>query len=134
MATETLVRIDSDTDIVRARQESRKLAQRLGFSSTEQTLIATALSEVSRNMVQYAGGGEIRFGVVESHSRRGLEITAQDHGPGIPDVELAMQDGYSTGGGLGLGLPGARRLMDDFLLDSQVGRGTTVTMRKWVPA
>ena len=95
------------------------------------TLIATAISELARNIVQYAQRGEIILSVVEG-SRRGIQIVARDQGPGIPDLELAMRDGYSTGGSLGLGLPGARRLMDEFAIDSEVGKGTTVSMRKWL--
>ena len=95
------------------------------------TLIATAISELARNIVQYARQGEIVLSAVEG-SRRGIQIVARDHGPGISDLELAMRDGYSTGGSLGLGLPGARRLMDEFAIDSEVGKGTTISMKKWL--
>jgi serine/threonine-protein kinase RsbT len=103
----------------------------VGASAGELTLIATAISEVARNIVSYAKQGEIVLSLVEG-SRRGIKVVARDQGPGIPDVERAMQDGYSTGGGLGLGLPGAKRLMDGFSIVSEVGKGTTVSMTKWV--
>jgi len=124
--------IERETDVVKARQKGRELAAALGFSSTDQTLIATAISEVARNIVSYATRGTVTVAKVESQGRIGIEIVAADQGPGIPDVELAMQDGFSTGNSLGFGLPGARRLMDDFELVSQVGMGTTVTLRKWL--
>jgi serine/threonine-protein kinase RsbT len=123
--------IASEADIVLARQQDRNLAAKLGASLSELTLIATAISELARNIVSYAKHGEIILSVVEG-SRRGIKIVARDESPGIPDVELAMRDGFSTGGGLGLGLPGAKRLMDEFAIVSEVGKGTTVTMTKWV--
>jgi serine/threonine-protein kinase RsbT len=123
--------IASEGDIVLARQQGRNLAGQLGASSSAMTLVATAISELARNIVQYAQRGEIVLSVVEG-SRRGIQIVARDEGPGIPNLELAMRDGYSTGGSLGLGLPGARRLMDEFAIDSEVGKGTTVSMRKWL--
>src|SRR4029079_2344449 len=107
------------------------LAAQLGFSTTEQTLIATAISEVARNIVVYAQEGDIVLVRAEEATRVVIQVVAIDHGPGIENKELAMRDGYSTKNSLGLGLPGARRLMDDFALDSEVGRGTTVTMKKW---
>jgi serine/threonine-protein kinase RsbT len=127
-----LVRIPirADSDVVLARQAARDLAERLGFSRTDLTVIATAVSEVTRNIVRFAGSGEVVVEIVDA-PRRGIRVVARDTGPGIPDVEQAMADGYSTYQGLGLGLPGARRLMDDFALVSEVGRGTTVTMSKW---
>jgi serine/threonine-protein kinase RsbT len=125
--------ISTDTDIVRARQAGRKLAEESGFSLTDLTLIATAISEVARNITNYAGEGELSITVEEGGVRRGIVIIAADQGPGIPDVERALEEGYSTGRGLGLGLPGARRVMDEFSIDSRPGRGTTVTMRKWLP-
>ncbi|MBI4493271.1 MAG: anti-sigma regulatory factor [Chloroflexi bacterium] len=131
MAAETRVPIASEADIVAARQQVRALAAQVGFSPTDLVLIATAISEVARNIVQYARRGEITLSPIEQSNRRGILIIARDEGPGIPDLELAMQDGYSTGGGLGLGLPGARRLMDEFAITSEVGKGTTVTMKKW---
>ncbi len=120
-----------ESDIVVARNTGRTLASTLEFSSTELTLIATAISEVARNIAIYAPPGRISMQIVEGEGRRGIRIAAVDHGPGIADVELAMQDGYSTGKSLGIGLPGARRLMDDFELVSSVGAGTTVTLTKW---
>jgi len=128
---ELRIPIASEGDIVLARQRGRNLAGQLGASSAAMTLVATAISELARNIVQYARQGEIVLSVVEG-SRRGIQIVARDQGPGIPDLELAMRDGYSTGGSLGLGLPGARRLMDEFAIDSEVGKGTTVSMRKWL--
>ncbi len=132
MADETKLPVRDDVDIVGARQTARTLARTLGFSETDLTLIATAVSEIARNMVQYGRGGEMIFSVVDARLGRGLSVTAVDRGPGIPDVERAMEDGYTTGAGLGLGLPGARRLMDDFRIESEVRVGTTVTMVKWV--
>jgi serine/threonine-protein kinase RsbT len=128
---ELRVPISSDQDIVTARQEGRRLASQLGFSSSDLTVIAAAISEVARNIVEYASRGAVHIRLVEKGGRRGITVVAEDEGPGIPDVALAMQDGFSTSGSLGLGLPGARRLMDEFELRSEPGRGTTVTMRKW---
>jgi len=128
---EVRVAIQREADIVLARQAGRQLAARLGFSMTDQTLIATAISEVARNIVVYAQEGEIVLGRAEDGARIGILVTAIDQGPGIDNKDLAMRDGYSTKNSLGLGLPGARRLMDDFALESEVGRGTTVTMKKW---
>jgi serine/threonine-protein kinase RsbT len=125
------VRIASEADIVTARQLGRRIAAESGFSSTDQTLIATAISEVARNIIEYARRGEIILSRLEERGRRAVKIIARDNGPGIADIELAMQDGYSTGNSLGLGLPGAKRLMDDFDLVSSPGAGTTITMRKW---
>jgi RNA polymerase sigma factor (sigma-70 family) len=130
---ELRITIRADADIVRARQAARELASRLGFSRTDLTLIATAVSEVARNIVRFAGSGELVIELVEN-SRKGVRVVATDHGPGIDDVDRALSDGYSTYNGLGLGLPGARRLMDEFELVSKVGTGTTVTMTKWCGA
>jgi RNA polymerase sigma factor (sigma-70 family) len=127
---EASIPIRSDADIVAARQAARELASRAGFARTELTLIATAVSEVARNIVRFAGSGEIIVELLEQ-PRRGMQVVARDTGPGIDDVDLAMKDGYSTYHGLGLGLPGARRLMDEFAIVSEPGRGTTVTMTKW---
>jgi serine/threonine-protein kinase RsbT len=131
VAAETRVAIANEADIVTARQKGRELAVAGGFSMTEQTLIATAISEVARNIVEYAERGEIALSVVERNGRCGLVVVAEDHGPGIEDPSLAMRDGYSTGNSLGMGLPGAKRLMDEFNLDTGVGRGTIITMKKW---
>jgi serine/threonine-protein kinase RsbT len=122
--------ISRDGDIVAARQAARELASRLGFGRTDLTLIATAVSEVARNIVRFAGCGEVVVELLDQ-PRRGVQVVARDTGPGIADVEQALRDGYSTYHGLGLGLPGARRLMDEFAVVSEVGRGTTVTMTKW---
>jgi serine/threonine-protein kinase RsbT len=123
--------INRDADIVSARQAARELAGRAGLEGTDLTVLATAVSEVARNIVRFTEGGEIVVEIVEQDGRRGVQVVARDSGPGIPDVEQAMADGYSTYAGLGLGLPGARRLMDDFAVVSEEGRGTTVTMTKW---
>lgn len=124
------ITIAADPDIVAARSAAREVASRLKFGPTELTVIATAVSEVCRNIVRFAGSGEVVIELLES-PRRGLQVVARDAGPGIPSVEKAMSDGYSTYGGLGLGLPGVRRLMDEFALVSESGHGTTVTMTKW---
>jgi serine/threonine-protein kinase RsbT len=128
---EVRVRITTDDDIVTARQEGRRLSSELGFSSTDLTLIATAISEVARNIRLYAEQGDVQLKLVRERGREGILVVARDKGPGIPDVERAMRDGYSSGGGSGLGLPGARRLMDEFEIRSKPGRGVTVTMKKW---
>jgi serine/threonine-protein kinase RsbT len=128
---EKLVHINSDTDIIVARQEGRSLAIQLGFSSGEQVLIATAISEAARNILQYAGNGTITLGSLEEGSKRGILIIAQDSGPGIANIELAMVDGYSSSGGLGLGLPGIKRLMSELEVISKVGEGTTLIMKRW---
>ena len=131
MADEIRIPIDSESEIVTARQQGRALAAPLGFSRVDLTLIATAISEVARNIVVYAQRGEIVLSLADQGSRRGLVVVARDDGPGIPDLAQAMQDGYSTSRSLGLGLPGAKRLMDEFDIVSQVGKGTTIVMKKW---
>ncbi len=131
MEPEIAVAITSDADILTARQLGRQVAARTGFGEGDQTVIAAAISEVARNIVRYATRGEILLRPINHGSRRGLLVVARDQGPGIPDLTLAMQDGYSTGNGFGVGLPGTRRLMDEFEIASEPGRGTTVTMRKW---
>ncbi len=131
MSGEFRVRIGSEHDILAARQRGRELAADGGFTGSDLTLIATAISELARNIVEYAGEGEIVLTLLTNGSRRGIAVVASDRGPGIPDVAQAMQDGYSTSKSLGLGLPGARRLMDEFEIESEIGTGTTVTMRKW---
>jgi RNA polymerase sigma factor (sigma-70 family) len=128
---ETRVSVSGNGDVVVARQEGRKVAARAGFTATELAVIATAISEIARNIVKFARRGEIVVSVVNENERTGVTVVARDVGPGIADVERAVQDGYSTYGGLGLGLPGARRLMDEFEIISEVGKGTTVTMTKW---
>jgi serine/threonine-protein kinase RsbT len=130
--SEVRVPINSGADILTARLQGRQLASDAGFNNSDLTVIATAISEVARNIVQYARKGEIILAVVQDGNKRGLRVEARDDGPGIPNIELALQDGYSTGGGLGLGLPGTRRLMDELQVDSKVGRGTTVVATKWI--
>lgn len=132
MEPETHVRIEHEMDIVTARQKGRELAAATGLSTTEQTLLATAISEVARNIVLYATRGEVVLARLDQRGRRGVLVIARDDGPGIADPDLAMRDGYSSTNSLGLGLPGARRLMDEFELATAVGKGTTVTMKKWV--
>lgn len=127
----TLVHISHDGDIIAARQKGRDLASQIGFSGSDLTIIATAISEIARNIVSYARQGEISLAIAEKSGKRGLVVVASDQGPGIANIEQAMRDGFSTGKSLGLGLPGARRLMDEFEIVSTVGQGTTVTMRKW---
>jgi serine/threonine-protein kinase RsbT len=128
---ETRVPINSDQDIVAARQRGRALAQQLGFSNSSLTLIATAISELARNILLYAKRGELSLGVVENNGAKGITVIARDEGPGIPDVERAMELGFSTSGSLGLGLPGVKRLMDEFEIVSIAGGGTTVKAKKW---
>ncbi|WP_027862250.1 sigma-70 family RNA polymerase sigma factor [Marmoricola sp. URHB0036] len=128
--TEVRVPIHDAPDVVLARKQARELASRLGFSGTDQTILATAVSEIARNIVRFAGKGVVLIEMLDD-PRPGLRVTASDTGPGITDVDRALRDGYSTYNGLGMGLPGARRLMDEFTLVSELGRGTTVTMTKW---
>lgn len=131
MSDEVRVQISSDADLVVARAEARALAGRLGFSRTDVTLIATAISEIARNIVVHVGEGEITMRPVYEELRRGLVVVARDEGVGIGDVTAALDSGYASRGGLGLGLPGARRLMDEFEVESERDKGTTVTMTKW---
>lgn len=134
VAAENLViAIKVSGDIVIARQAGRELAAKLGFSLTDMTMISTAISEIARNITSYAGSGEIRLLVDDREGRQALVVQASDRGPGIRDIARALDDGYSTGRGLGLGLPGARRLMDRLIVESPPGRGTLVEMWKWVP-
>jgi len=129
---ETCVSIERDLDVVTARQKGRALAVATGFSRTDQTIIALAISEIARNIISYAQRGKITLARLDEGGRRGVVIVARDDGPGIPDIELAMRDGYSTAKSLGVGLPGAKRVMDDFELVSAPGCGTTITMKKWI--
>ena len=131
MPAEDRITIDSDADVVTARIRAKELAGTLGFSRTYQTLVASAVSEIARNIVVYAGTGEIVLRAERGDGRWGLVVIASDQGPGIADLDQALTDGYSTVGSLGVGLPGSRRLMDSLEIDSEVGRGTIVTMRKW---
>ncbi len=132
MADSVRVAIESDGDVVTARQEARAMGAALGFSSTDLTLLATAISEVARNITTYAQRGEVILSVVRDNGgREGIQVIARDDGPGIEDIERALQDGYTSGSGLGLGLPGARRLVDEFDIESAPSEGTTVTLVKW---
>ena len=129
---EERIAIESDSDVVTARQRARELAAELELSSTDQTLLATAISEVARNITTYATRGEVLLSIVRDNGgREGIRVVARDQGPGIADVDQALQDGYTSGGGLGLGLPGARRLVDEFDIESAPSEGTTVTLVKW---
>jgi serine/threonine-protein kinase RsbT len=130
-AHEIRIPINSDLDILAARQKGRELAKDLGFAATDLTIVATAISELARNIVLYTGGGEIILRSTPENDPSGVLIMAVDEGPGIADVADAMRGGYSTSGGLGLGLPGVRRLVDDFDIVSELGRGTTVTATRW---
>jgi serine/threonine-protein kinase RsbT len=128
---EIRVPIYTEQDIVAARQLGRAVAEQAGFVGSQLTVIATAISELARNIVTYAVSGEITISLAEQTGRRGVLILARDQGPGIQDLALAMRDGYSTSNSLGMGLPGTRRLMDEFEIASVVGEGTTVTARMW---
>lgn len=130
---EVLIPIESPADIIAARQKGRELAEQVGFSNSDLAVIATAISEVARNILEHASTGEVTIAPLKNGHRQGLKIVATDKGPGIADVRTVMQDGYSTGNGLGIGLPGTKRLMDRFEISSQPGKGTTVIMKKWVP-
>lgn len=132
LAGEARVHIRSSADIVVARQQGRELASLIGFSISNLTMIATAISEVARNTVEYAGEGDITITLIREGHRIGVKIVASDDGPGIADLAAVMRDGFSTGQGMGMGLPGARRLMDDFEISSEIARGTTVVMKKWL--
>ena len=131
LGTETAMPVRSDLDVLKARQFGKELATGLRFTNSERTIIATAISEIARNTVLYAKAGCMSLKVVQQGQRRGIQVIAKDHGPGIADLSLVMQDGYTTSHGLGIGLPGAKRLMDEFDIVSEVGIGTTITMKKW---
>lgn len=132
LSEHTRVRIRTDADIVAARQHGRALALELGFSHTDATLIATAISELARNIILYAKQGEVLLRAIRNSEPSGILIEAHDDGPGIADVTLAMRVGFSTSNSLGLGLPGVSRLMDAFQIDSRLGYGTTVVVKKWL--
>ncbi len=125
------VTIKTEGDIVAARRTVREAAVQAGFGVTDVTRIVTAASELARNVFKYAREGVMRWRQLETGGRTGIELVFADHGPGIPDIQLALQEGYSTGAGLGLGLPGAKRLMDELEIQSIVGQGTTITLKKW---
>jgi serine/threonine-protein kinase RsbT len=131
MGDELRLPIRNENDVVVARREARDLAARQGMEGTDLTLLATAISEIARNITTYAGSGDITIEAVNSGRRRGVRVVASDNGPGIVNLDLALRDGYTTGRGLGLGLPGARRLVDDFEVETEVGKGTRVTLIKW---
>jgi serine/threonine-protein kinase RsbT len=131
MSDSRQVNIASEVDVILARQEGRALAVLAGFTGSDLTIIATAISEIARNIVEYAEKGTMVFEIVSNGTKKGIRVVAVDHGPGIPNIARAMQDGYSTSRGLGLGLPGSKRLMDEFEIESEVGSGTTVRMVKW---
>ena len=136
-AVEAHLKIDAEEDIVASRQRAREVARQLGFGAVDQSRIATAVSELARNVVRYAtdGKGEVTIREVRgpdaSGGRSGIEVVISDDGPGIADVDQALRDGFTSGGGMGMGLPGTRRLMDEMTIDSAVGQGTVVTIRKW---
>jgi serine/threonine-protein kinase RsbT len=125
------VAIRAGDDVVRARQAVRALALQAGFSLVDQTKIITAASEIARNTLDYGGGGELTLELLRDGARRGLRLTFTDQGPGIPDIDLALKDGYTTGNGLGLGLSGAKRLSNEFAVDSRPGTGTKITLARW---
>ncbi len=125
--------LQSENDIVQARQQVRKWAAGIGLGLVDQTKIVTAASEIARNTLDYGCGGLVRSEILEDGARRGLRLTFEDTGPGIADIALALTDGYTSGKGLGLGLSGARRLCSEFSIDSEVGRGTRVMIARWKP-
>ena len=123
--------IRSSADVVSVRQAARALAERVGFSLVDQTKLVTAASELARNTIDYGGGGSVRLELVENGVRRGVRLTFEDQGPGIADLNLALKDGYTSGHGLGLGLGGARRLVNDFTIESTPGAGTRIMIARW---
>lgn len=127
------ITIRSEADIVTARQAAREMAVEAGLAGSNIALLATAVSELARNILEYARSGSIDVHLVENNGKRGIEVVARDEGPGIANIEMAMRDGFSTSGGLGLGLPGTRRMMDEFEISSRQGAGTTVVAVKWIP-
>ncbi|MFC2947778.1 anti-sigma regulatory factor [Virgibacillus sediminis] len=132
MKPQSCVNIQKEWDIVGARQLGRDIAKEIGFGTVDQARIATAISELARNIYLYAEEGQICFEVIDNMEHKGLSMTAIDSGPGIGDISQVMQDGYSTSGGLGAGLPGVKRLMDEFDIQSEAGKGTTIKSIKWV--
>jgi serine/threonine-protein kinase RsbT len=132
VATEARVVVEADRDIVAARQQGRVMAAQLGFSPGAATLIATAISVLARNILLYASRGEVTMRTIANNGSRGITVEARDEGPGIPQPQRALEDGYSTSGRLGLGLPGVKRLMDEFRLETAPGRGTRIVVHKWV--
>ena len=126
-----IVPLRDSNDVVQARQVVRQWAAQLGFSLVDQTKLVTAASELARNTVTYGQGGDLQLEALTDNSRTGLRLIFEDNGPGIPDIELALKDGYSSGSGLGLGLGGARRLSNEFEIDSKPGRGTRIMIARW---
>lgn len=131
MTEPIIININNEFDIVLARQKGREVSKELQFGGVDQARITTAISELARNIYLYAGSGRITIDVLEDNGRRGIRISAADDGPGINDIRMVLQDGYSTSGGLGAGLPGVKRLMDSFDIDSSPGTGTEITITKW---
>jgi len=131
MSERVIVKIQSAADIVTAREQARALALQAGFSLCDSTLITTAISEMTRNILEYANCGELTISLLKNGTKHGLKIVASDNGPGIADISRVMQDGYSSREGMGIGLPGTRRLMDAFEIRSKIGQGTNITMMKW---
>jgi serine/threonine-protein kinase RsbT len=131
LTTERPMRVDNSEDVVRVRQEVRKRAAEIGLSLVDQTKIVTAASELARNMLDYGGGGIVTIEIVRNVSRRGVRLAFIDEGPGIADIDRALEDGVTTGGGLGLGLGGAKRLSNEFEIESATGRGTKVVITRW---
>ncbi len=129
---EQMVKVKDDTDIIHTRSIVRQMAVEIGFSELDQTRITTAISELARNIIVHANCGEVIIREVQKGGRKGLEIICKDDGPGIVDIDQAMREGYTTSGGLGIGMTGARRLMDEFHVESAVGVGTTVVVKKWL--
>ncbi|MEX0789852.1 MAG: anti-sigma regulatory factor [Actinomycetota bacterium] len=129
--SQEVISIALDDDIATARQAGRRVAEHVGFAGNDLTMISTAISDLARNIIQFAVSGEVVVSPISDGSRVGVMVVARDNGPGIEDLDLAMRDGYTTGSGMGLGLPGARRLMDEFAIASHLGEGTTVVMKKW---
>lgn len=131
MTEPIIININNEFDIVLARQKGREVSKDLQFGGVDQARITTAISELARNIYLYAGSGQITIDVLEDNGRKGIQISAADNGPGINDIRMVLQDGYSTSGGLGAGLPGVKRLMDSFDIDSIPGTGTKITITKW---
>jgi serine/threonine-protein kinase RsbT len=123
--------IKTSDDVVRVRQETRTRAVEIGLGLVDQTKIVTAASELARNTVDYGGGGTVRVEVLQDGGRKGLRLIFEDQGPGIPDIDMALKDGFTTGGGLGLGLSGAKRLSNEFAIESKVGEGTRISITRW---
>ncbi len=131
MENHEILNIRSDADVVLVRQAVRKFAIAIGFGLVDQTKIVTAASELARNTLDYGGGGTVNLEAIDDISRRGMRLTFEDQGPGIPDLDLALKDGYTTGGGLGMGLSGSKRLMSEFEIVTKVGEGTRIMVAKW---